>query len=136
MASMLHRFLSSYCVRLVSSGPKCVNKQQTNKQTELKFSLSISFNKASGYFTCFTAPKTLGDIAGDIRRDFIDKFELYTDSSKGRTAQGRLSRGNSVGLDLVFAFDKSSSVGSINFQKGLNFTKALIDEFGVDHDSK
>ena len=41
-----------------------------------------------------------------------------------------------MGLDLVFAFDKSSSVGRINFQKGLNFTKALINEFGVDHDSE
>ncbi|XP_072017073.1 ovochymase-like [Amphiura filiformis] len=80
-------------------------------------------------------PKTLTDIAGDIRRDFLDKFELFTNSSMGRSARGRLGRGNSVGLDLVFAFDKSSSVGRRNFQKGLNFTKNLIEEFGVDHEN-
>ncbi|XP_072016605.1 complement factor B-like [Amphiura filiformis] len=89
----------------------------------------------SGWQPVCKPPKTLNDIAGDIRRDFIDKFELYTDSSKGRSAMGRLSRGNSVGLDLVFAFDKSSSVGRRNFQKGLNFTKNLIEEFGVDHEN-
>ena len=47
-------------------------------------------------------------------------------------ARAGLSAGAS-GLDLVFVFDSSASVGKANFQKGIAFAKTIIDEFGISN---
>lgn len=35
------------------------------------------------------------------------------------------------GFDLVFVFDSLVIVGSVNFKKGVEFVKIIIDEFGI-----
>ena len=66
-------------------------------------------------------------MADDLRRHFVDKMELLTSDSRARSG---LSSG-AAGLDLVFVFDSSASVGTINFRKGIAFAKTIIDEFGI-----
>ena len=45
-------------------------------------------------------------------------------------ARAGLSSG-AAGLDLVFIFDSSASVGTHNFRKGIDFAKMILDEFGI-----
>jgi len=62
-----------------------------------------------------------------LRRHFIDKLSWKTSDSLARAG---LSSG-ADGLDLVFVFDSSASVGKANFKKGIAFAKTIIDEFGI-----
>lgn len=71
--------------------------------------------------------KNLKRVADDLRRHFVDKMELLTSDSRARSG---LSSG-AAGLDLVFVFDSSASVGTSNFRKGIAFAKTIIDEFGI-----
>ena len=71
--------------------------------------------------------ESLQMVASNLRRHFINKLSRQTSDSLGRAG---LSSG-AGGLDLVFAFDSSASVGLENFKKGIDFAKTIIDEFGV-----
>ena len=71
--------------------------------------------------------RNLKKVADNLRRHFVDKLELITTDSRARSG---LSSGAS-GLDLVFVFDSSASVGQNNFRKGIAFAKTIIDEFGI-----
>ncbi|CAH3017095.1 unnamed protein product [Porites evermanni] len=66
-------------------------------------------------------------VAESLRRHFIDKLSWSTSDSFARSG---LSSG-AEGLDLVFVFDSSASVGKANFKKGIAFAKTIIDEFGI-----
>nr|BAH22727.1 complement factor B precursor [Nematostella vectensis] len=65
--------------------------------------------------------------ADGLRMHFINKLELLTTDSRVRSG---LSSG-AAGLDLVFVFDSSASVGEDNFRKGIQFARTIIDEFGI-----
>lgn len=69
----------------------------------------------------------LRQVAANLRRNFVDKYALLTSDSRARSG---LSSG-AAGLDLVFVFDSSASVGTHNFRKGIHFAKMIIDEFGI-----
>ena len=66
-------------------------------------------------------------VADSLREHFIDKLSWMTTDSLARAG---LSSG-AEGLDLVFVFDSSASVGDKNFKKGIDFAKTIIDEFGI-----
>lgn len=66
-------------------------------------------------------------VADSLREHFIDKLSWTTTDSLARAG---LSSG-AGGLDLVFVFDSSATVGSANFKKGVEFAKTIIDEFGI-----
>lgn len=66
-------------------------------------------------------------VADRLREHFIDKLSWMTTDSLARAG---LSSG-AGGLDLVFVFDSSASVGNTNFKKGITFAKTIIDEFGI-----
>ncbi|CAH1270981.1 F2 [Branchiostoma lanceolatum] len=76
------------------------------------------------------APQTLQEVAASLKEDFVDRIKSFTNSSRGRNFLGRLSRG-SAGLDLVFALDKSSSIDAVDFNRAIQFTRSIINEFGV-----
>ncbi|XP_006826065.1 uncharacterized protein LOC100368814 [Saccoglossus kowalevskii] len=88
----------------------------------------------SGYQPHCKLPSDLNDIASTIRQEFIDKFEFYTVSSQGHRSLGRLSVGGSLGLDLVFAFDCSSSIDPVDFNRGMIFSRHIVREFGVSYE--
>lgn len=71
--------------------------------------------------------KSLQRVAESLRQHFVDKLSWMTSDSLARAG---LSSG-AGGLDLVFVFDSSASVGETNFKKGIAFAKTIIDEFGV-----
>ncbi|XP_031565766.1 complement factor B-like [Actinia tenebrosa] len=71
--------------------------------------------------------RDLKNAANGLRRHFVNKLELLTTDSRARSG---LSSG-AAGLDLVFVFDSSASVGSINFRKGIEFARTIIEEFGI-----
>lgn len=73
--------------------------------------------------------RDLKNAANSLRRHFINKLELLTTDSRARSG---LSSG-AAGLDLVFIFDSSASVGEENFKKGIEFAKTIITEFGVSN---
>ena len=76
----------------------------------------------------FTDPlRGLKRVADRLREHFIDKLSWMTTDSLARAG---LSTG-AGGLDLVFVFDSSASVGSANFKKGVEFAKTIIEEFGI-----
>lgn len=84
------------------------------------------------FFLCYTFSDPLRDLkraANNLRRHFINKFELLTTDSRARAG---LSSG-AAGLDLVFVFDSSASVGQENFKKGIEFARTIISEFGVSN---
>ena len=70
-------------------------------------------------------------VAESLREHFIDKLSWMTTDSLARAG---LSSG-AGGLDLVFVFDSSASVGDKNFKKGIAFAKTIIDEFGISNSS-
>ncbi|XP_033643079.1 sushi, von Willebrand factor type A, EGF and pentraxin domain-containing protein 1-like [Asterias rubens] len=78
--------------------------------------------------SCRRYEKNPESIAGKIKTDFIDHLEVFTVSGRGRLA----ASGN-VGLELVLAFDKSSSLNHVNFERGINFTISLVRQFGVSN---
>lgn len=78
--------------------------------------------------------KTLGDVATDIKRNIIDPFTSYTNSSIMRQASSRSANNPSLGLDIVLAYDRSSSLDVTDFQLVVNFTKQLLSNFGVSYD--
>lgn len=80
------------------------------------------------------AKKTLGDVATDIKRNIIDPFTSYTNSSIMRQASSRSANNPSLGLDIVLAYDRSSSLDVTDFQLVVNFTKQLLSNFGVSYD--
>ncbi|XP_070582225.1 complement factor B-like [Ptychodera flava] len=88
----------------------------------------------SGYQPYCDPPRDLDDIASDIRQNFIDRLELFSTSSRGHKSLGRLAVGQSLGLDLIFAFDRSSSIDPEDFRRGMAFAKHIIDEFGVSYE--
>lgn len=71
--------------------------------------------------------ESLQRVAMNLRKHFIDKLSWNTSDSLARAG---LSSG-AGGLDLVFVFDSSGSVGRENFKKGIAFAKTIIDEFGI-----
>nr|AND61521.1 factor B1 protein [Exaiptasia diaphana] len=73
--------------------------------------------------------RDLRKAANSLRRHFINKYELLTTDSRARAG---LSSG-AAGLDLVFVFDSSASVGQDNFKKGIEFARTIISEFGVSN---
>ncbi|XP_078357588.1 complement C2-like [Oculina patagonica] len=75
--------------------------------------------------------KSLKRVAESLREHFIDKLSWMTTDSLARAG---LSSG-AGGLDLVFVFDSSASVGDTNFKKGIAFAKTIIDEFGISNSS-
>ena len=75
--------------------------------------------------------RSLKKVAENLRKHFIDKLSWTTTDSLARAG---LSSG-AGGLDLVFVFDSSASVGNKNFQKGIAFAKTIIDEFGISNSS-
>ena len=75
--------------------------------------------------------RSLKKVAENLRKHFIDKLSWTTTDSLARAG---LSSG-AGGLDLVFVFDSSASVGQKNFQKGIAFAKTIIDEFGISNSS-
>lgn len=79
--------------------------------------------------TCekFDPLRGLKRVADSLREHFIDKLSWTTTDSLARAG---LSSG-AGGLDLVFVFDSSATVGSANFKKGVEFAKTIIDEFGI-----
>ena len=77
------------------------------------------------------ARTSLEKVAESLRKHFIDKLSWTTTDSLARAG---LSSG-AGGLDLVFVFDSSASVGNKNFQKGIAFAKTIIDEFGISSSS-
>ncbi|XP_077986730.1 uncharacterized protein LOC144441077 [Glandiceps talaboti] len=89
----------------------------------------------TGYQPFCEPPRDLNDIASAIRHDFIDKLEFFSSSSRGHQGLGRLSVGGSLGLDLIFAFDRSSSIDPDDFERGMDFAKYIIDEFGVSYEA-
>ncbi|KAI8496669.1 carbohydrate binding [Branchiostoma belcheri] len=84
----------------------------------------------SGVSPTCQAPQTLQEVAGSLKEDFVDRIKAFTNSSRGRSSLGRLSRG-SAGLDLVFALDTSSSIDTVDFNRAIQFTRSIINEFGV-----
>ncbi|XP_071947327.1 uncharacterized protein [Antedon mediterranea] len=77
---------------------------------------------------------TFVDIAKDFKDSFIDKVGSYSNTSAaGGAIEGRLAA-NAVGLDIVFAFDASSSISYTDFEYGVEFAKLLVDEFGVSYE--
>ncbi|XP_066294922.1 uncharacterized protein [Branchiostoma lanceolatum] len=84
----------------------------------------------SGISATCQAPQTLQEVAASLKEDFVDRIKSFTNSSRGRNSLGRLSRG-SAGLDLVFALDKSSSIDAVDFNRAIQFTRSIINEFGV-----
>lgn len=75
--------------------------------------------------------RSLKKVAENLRKHFIDKLSWTTTDSLARAG---LSSG-AGGLDLVFVFDSSASVGKKNFKKGIAFAKTIIDEFGISNSS-
>ena len=80
------------------------------------------------------APPTLVDIASDIQYGLIDRFASYTNSSLMRRNLARSFYDKAYGLELVLAYDRSCSIQETDFDIAVNFTKLLINKFGVSHD--
>ncbi|XP_022108955.1 complement factor B-like [Acanthaster planci] len=78
---------------------------------------------------CRTVAQSVADIAQNIQTDFVDRLEVFTHSGRGRLAVS-----DNIGLDLVFAYDTSSSLNRVNFQRGINFTESLLKQFGVSYE--
>ena len=71
----------------------------------------------------------VNNVANNIKTDFIDHLEIFT-----HTGRGRLAVSDNIGLDLVFAYDISTSLNHVNFERGINFTESLLRRFGVSYD--
>ncbi|XP_046845122.1 sushi, von Willebrand factor type A, EGF and pentraxin domain-containing protein 1-like [Xenia sp. Carnegie-2017] len=69
----------------------------------------------------------LAEIAENLRKNFVNKFNLVTVDSRARIG---ISSGAS-GLDFVFVLDSSASVGETNFKRGIEFVQTIIKEYGV-----
>ena len=82
---------------------------------------------ASNHTPLSDSLESLQRVAMNLRKHFIDKLSWNTSDSLARAG---LSSG-AGGLDLVFVFDSSGSVGRENFKKGIAFAKTIIDEFGI-----
>nr|XP_054769326.1 sushi, von Willebrand factor type A, EGF and pentraxin domain-containing protein 1-like [Lytechinus pictus] len=78
--------------------------------------------------------RTLGDVATDIQRNIIDPFTSYTNSSVMRQNLARSAGVPSLGLDIVLAYDRSSSLARTDLDLVVNFTKQLLSNFGVSYD--
>lgn len=102
-----------------NSGLKCVRM--------CKSCTSVHWNSTVPICRKYDPLRSLQMVASNLRRHFINKLSRQTSDSLGRAG---LSSG-AGGLDLVFAFDSSASVGLENFKKGIDFAKTIIDEFGV-----
>ena len=46
-------------------------------------------------------------------------------------AKQRLNVQHPVGIDLVFMYDRSSSIAPSDFAKGISFAEFILDELGV-----
>lgn len=88
---------------------------------------SVRWNGSTPTCSKIDPLKSLKKVADNLRQHFIDKLSWMTSDSLARAG---LSSG-AGGLDLVFVFDSSASVGKANFKKGIAFAKTIIDEFGV-----
>ncbi|XP_033099137.1 sushi, von Willebrand factor type A, EGF and pentraxin domain-containing protein 1-like [Anneissia japonica] len=77
---------------------------------------------------------TFADVALKFKDSFIDKVGSYSNTSvAGEALAGRLSA-NAFGLDIVFAFDASSSIDETDFQYSVDFANLLVDQFGVSYE--
>eukprot|EP00794_Sanderia_malayensis_P015641 gene15641-17220_t len=76
---------------------------------------------------CLTEREALAHKAKKLSENFVDKLKVLTVDGKGRSGLSRSAQG----LDLVFALDYSQSVGKVNFKKAVDFTRSMIEQFGL-----
>ncbi|XP_071488779.1 complement factor B-like [Diadema antillarum] len=76
----------------------------------------------------------LDAIAESIQSNIIDNFSAYTKTSILRSRILLSSDTPSIGLDLVFALDRSRSITDHDFELAVNFTKLFVEKLGVSYE--
>ena len=80
----------------------------------------------------------MNETADLLISNVVEKLSPATCSSN-ENGKCKLSRGRSInlnhpeGLDLIFLFDTSSSIGEEKFELSLKFACFLVRKFGIDY---
>uniref|UniRef100_A0A1W7RA24 C3/C5 convertase n=1 Tax=Hadrurus spadix TaxID=141984 RepID=A0A1W7RA24_9SCOR len=80
--------------------------------------------------SCEDKYEPLKSMATRFKHHVIDEVGSYSSNSHGRSIGSDIKE---KGLELLLLIDRSSSIDPVDFKKGINFVKVLIDEFGVDN---
>ncbi|XP_023242199.1 uncharacterized protein LOC111640420 [Centruroides sculpturatus] len=79
---------------------------------------------------CQDENEPLTKVAERLKNQFITKVGEYTSDSTARAIGVEITK---IGLELIFLIDRSSSIDPIDFKKGIEFAKFLVDEFGAEN---
>ncbi|KAG8181467.1 hypothetical protein JTE90_017528 [Oedothorax gibbosus] len=79
--------------------------------------------------TCLDKKEPVQKVAERLRNKFVTEVGAHsTDSTQGRLLD---SASLKLGLELVILVDRSSSVDPVDFKRGIDFIKFLLQQFGV-----
>ncbi|XP_067123967.1 complement C2-like [Centruroides vittatus] len=79
---------------------------------------------------CQDENEPLTKVAVRLKNQFITKVGEYSSDSTARAIGVEITK---IGLELIFLIDRSSSIDPIDFKKGIEFAKFLVDEFGAEN---